>query len=143
MKKQTARALILKTLFKKPRQTPQQLIDSTGRAKSNVYSALAVLNKQGLVTKEGKEYSLRSPVKTTAPAPKVMKRTATEGWVNLSEVQSKVIEAKTQRIEQLINDLIDKDKEILKLKIDILDQAAVVNYLEKKLEKAKGEQCES
>lgn len=137
MKKQTARAVILKALFKKPRQTPQQLIESTGRAKSNVYSALAVLNKQGLITKEGKEYSLRSSAKKTAdPAPKVMKRTATEGWVNLSEVQSKVIEAKTQRIEQLINDIVDKDKEILKLKIDILDQAAVVNYLEKKLEKA-------
>lgn len=140
MKKQTARAVILKALLKKSRQTPQQLIESTGRAKSNVYSALAVLNKQGLVTKEGKEYSLQSPVKTSAPAPKVMKRTATEGWVNLSEVQNKVIEAKTQRIEQLINDIVDKDKEILKLKIDILDQAAVVNYLEKKLEKAKGEE---
>ena len=142
MKKQTARALILKTLFKKPRQTPQQLIESTGRAKSNVYSALAVLNKQGLITKEGKEYFLRSlPKRAIDPAPKVeMKRTATEGWVNLSGVQSKVIEAKTQRIEQLINDIVDKDKEILKLKIDILDQAAVVNYLEKKLEKVKGEE---
>jgi hypothetical protein len=95
------------------------------------------MNKQGLITKEGKEYSLRTSAKKAAdPAPKVMKRTATEGWVNLSEVQSKVIEAKTQRIEQLINDIVDKDKEILKLKIDILDQAAVVNYLEKKLEKA-------
>lgn len=136
MKKQTARALILKALFKKPRQTPQQLIESTGRAKSNVYSALVVLNKQGLITKEGKEYSLRSlPKKAIDPAPKVMKRTATEGWVNLSEVQNKVIDAKTRRIEQLINDIVDKDREILKLKIDILDQAAVVNYLEKKLEK--------
>jgi DNA-binding MarR family transcriptional regulator len=138
MKKQTARAVILKALLKKPRQTPQQLIGSTGRAKSNVYSALAVMNKQGLVVKEGKEYVLRSISKRAIdPAPKVeMKRIATEGWVNLSEVQSNVIDAKTRRIEQLINDIVDKDKEILKLKIDILDQAAVVNYLEKKLEKA-------
>lgn len=140
MKKQPAQAVILKALFKKPRQTPQQLIESTGRPRSNVYSALAVLNKQGLITKEGKEYSLRSHEKAVAPAPKVMKRTDAEGWVNMSEVQHKVIEAKTQRIGQLINDIIDKDKEILNLKIDILDQAAVVNYLEKKLEKAKGEE---
>ena len=137
MKKQTARAVILKALLKKPRQTPQQLVESTGKVRSNVYSALALMNKQGLVVKEGKEYILRSlSKKDEAPAPKVMKRTATEGWVNLSQVQSKVIDAKTQRIEHLINQIVDKDKEILKLKIDILDQAAVVNYLEKKLEKS-------
>lgn len=125
MKKQTARAVILKALFKKPRQTPQQLIESTGRAKSNVYSALAVLNKQGLITKEGKEYSLRSSAKK-----------AVDPALKVTMMQSEVIDAKTQRIEHLINQIVDNDKEILKLRIDILDQAAVVNYLEKKLEKA-------
>jgi DNA-binding MarR family transcriptional regulator len=125
MKKQPARAVILKALFKKPRQTPQQLIESTGRARSNVYSGLAVLNKQGLITKEGKEYSLRFPAKK-----------AVDPALKVTMMQSEVIDAKTQRIEHLINQIVDNDKEILKLRIDILDQAAVVNYLEKKLEKA-------
>jgi len=125
MKKQPARAVILKALFKKPRQTPQQLIESTGRARSNVYSGLAVLNKQGLITKEGKEYSLRFPAKK-----------AVDTALKVTMMQSEVIDAKTQRIEHLINQIVDNDKEILKLRIDILDQAAVVNYLEKKLEKA-------
>jgi len=125
MKKQPARAVILKALFKKPRQTPQQLIESTGRARSNVYSGLAVLNKQGLITKEGKEYSLRFPAKK-----------AVDPALKVTMMQSEVIDAKTQRIEHLINQIVDNDKEIIKLRIDILDQAAVVNYLEKKLEKA-------
>jgi len=125
MKKQPAQAVILKALFKKPQQTPQQLIESTGRARSNVYSGLAVLNRKGLVTKEGKEYSLRSPAKK-----------AVDPALKVTMMQSEVIDAKTQRIEHLINQIVDNDKEILKLRIDILDQAAVVNYLEKKLEKA-------
>lgn len=125
MKKQPAQAVILKALFKKPQQTPQQLIESTGRARSNVYSGLAVLNRKGLVIKEGKEYSLRSPAKK-----------AVDPALKVTMMQSEVIDAKTQRIEHLINQIVDNDKEILKLRIDILDQAAVVNYLEKKLEKA-------
>jgi hypothetical protein len=90
-----------------------------------VYSGLAVLNKQGLITKEGKEYSLRFPAKK-----------AVDPALKVTMMQSEVIDAKTQRIEHLINQIVDNDKEILKLRIDILDQAAVVNYLEKKLEKA-------
>jgi hypothetical protein len=66
-------------------------------------------------------------------------------WVNTTKLNDAVIDQQRTRIDVLIRqidslreEIVAKDEEILKYKIDILDQSAVINYLEKKLEKPRG-----
>lgn len=63
-----------------------------------------------------------------------------EGWVNTTDlIKDQLLESKNNLIESLRKEMKAQDDAILKFKIDILDQAAIINYLEKKIDKLKGE----
>lgn len=81
------------------------------------------------------------PKKRGRPAKKiVLKQEKDTGWVNTTDlIKDHVLEAKTNLIEQMRQMIANQENEILKLKVAVLDQAAIINYLEKKVDKLKGE----
>jgi hypothetical protein len=128
--------MVLKALFKKPKQTPAELIKATGRSNSLVYGVLKNLLKKGVVKRDNGRYSLKEiPVVDTAPAPEILLENIGGGWINSTEVHDAITEGQRKHIDRLRSDILAKDAEILKLNIEILDQLAVINYLEKKLGK--------
>jgi len=63
-----------------------------------------------------------------------------EGWVNTTDlIKDHLLESKNNLIEELRGNIRGLDNEIHKLKVDMLDQAAIINYLEKKLDKLRKE----
>lgn len=141
--KRTVKELVLEQ-FKfgvtKPSAIYKALNGFAGRA--SIYSAFAQLKKEGKITKTPKGYVLtpvnKSDVAYEASKGKTAKRKYTKRKAReQKEVNSeyslsyiKKLEFKVVELHQSVEELTAQNTA---LKIDLLDQTAIINYLEKKL----------
>jgi hypothetical protein len=141
MKKVTVKQQVLEQFkfggAKLPKDIYRRLNGACGL--SAIYSTFAQLRKDGLIVKTPKGYYLASelplnknkltPVnksEVTKPKRKYAKRKAREQKEVSSTHSLQYVKGLEDRVQSLIN-------QNTALKIDLLDQTAVINYLEKKL----------
>ena len=145
MERTTVKDLVLEAIkngARKPSQVGKKLAGKANR--SHIYAIFADLRKKGMVVKTPDGYyvqdelPLDKPRMATKPKRKYVRTAPTKSddlLVLGKEVLKgrQVIDRVLTENERLRNIIQEKDNTITALKIDMLDQQAVINYLEKKL----------
>jgi hypothetical protein len=142
MEKATVKELVLQAI-KDGHRTPAKIHETLGGDKrSQVYTAISKLRASGVVTKtpDGFYLSNELPLNKTK-AKRKYTRTAPNKHDSMVALGKEILKGR-----KVVGELIDANKylsgkieelnnTITALKIDMLDQQAIINYLEKKLYK--------
>lgn len=142
MKKVTVKELVLQAIKDGHRTTAKIHETLGGDKRSQVYTAISKLRASGVVTKtpDGFYLSNELPLNKTK-AKRKYTRTAPTKRDNMVALGKEILKGR-QAIDNLISEnrklnnlLQEQGNTITALKIDMLDQQAIINYLEKKLYK--------
>lgn len=145
MERNTVRDLVLEAIkqgARKPSHVAKKLAGKANR--SYIYSIFAHFRKNGMIIKTPDGYYVKGELPLDKPrmetkAKRKYTRTAPtkeESMVTLGREILKGRQALSRLVDEnnrLRNVVQEKDNTITALKIDMLDQQAVINYLEKKL----------